>query len=73
MGGYCERHFNRLLLMKELWVNKILPIHSSREAIGAGNASYYAEIINLTDISADLDRDYPMELERSGERKQTFK
>ncbi len=69
MGGYCEQHFNRLLLMKELWVNKIMPIHSNREAIGAGNIPYYAKIINLADISADLDRDYSMELERSEERK----
>jgi len=58
MSGYCEQHFKRLLLMKELWMNKVMPTHATRGARSRVDRSFLAEVIKLEDIRADLDYDY---------------
>ena len=58
MSGYCEQHFKRLLLMKELWMNKVMPTYATQRAGSRRDGSFRAGVINLEDIRADLDYDY---------------
>ncbi len=61
MGGYCEQHFNRLTLMRDLWLNKVIPADSLQRTETAGESYFQDRGIDPEDIRADLDYDYTFE------------